>query len=324
MIPMTMLGAATLLLRMLRSLCYALLVIICCASSTDAAQIPPGFLSSVVALGTTSPSSPGPGQPQATEWRTEGTGFFYGSLVIDNPDPKQRQYQVVLVTARHVVEGHITRDPSNPLSIRMNPDDPTLPGKEFTIDNKAWRFPTEGGTDLAFVPINFGMLTEVGINPVFYGSDMFVADTEKMRETGVSEGDGIFVLGFPMNLAGTQRNYVIARQGCIARVAELLANVSNTFMIDAFVFPGNSGGPVILKTELNAIEGTKAQKNAYLIGMVISYRPYRDVAVSPQTNRPRVVFEENSGLADVVPIDAIEKAFKEWLKSKESSGLSQH
>ena len=42
------------------------------------------------------------------------------------------------------------------------------------------------------------------------------------------------------------------------------------FLVDAFVFPGNSGGPVVSKPEALAITGTKSQDYAYLIGIVVS------------------------------------------------------
>lgn len=70
-------------------------------------------------------------------------------------------------------------------------------------------------------------------------------------------------------------------------------------------FPGNSGGPVIIKPEFTHIEGTKSQNESRLIGLVKSYIPYTDVAISPQTGRPRVVFEENTGLTNVEPVDYI-------------------
>jgi hypothetical protein len=97
------------------------------------------------------------------------------------------------------------------------------------------------------------------------------------------------------------------RSGTLARVRDLLARTSKIFLVDAFVFPGNSGGPVILKPEAIAIEGTKAQIAPYLIGIVQAYVPYQDVAVSLQTGRPRVIFEENAGLAAVHPVDFIEE-----------------
>jgi hypothetical protein len=93
-------------------------------------------------------------------------------------------------------------------------------------------------------------------------------------------------------------------------------NASMSFMIDSFVFPGNSGGPVVLKPDMFAIQGTKSQSKAALIGVVTDYRPYTDVAISPQTHRARVLFEENSGLADVLPIDYVEDTIRAWSKGQ--------
>ena len=71
------------------------------------------------------------------------------------------------------------------------------------------------------------------------------------------------------------------------------------------VFPGNSGGPVVLCPSRIAIDGTSPIMKSVLIGIVKSYVPYNDIAVSQQTNRPRIVFEENSGLTSVESVDAI-------------------
>ncbi len=70
----------------------------------------------------------------------------------------------------------------------------------------------------------------------------------------------------------------------------------------SMIFPGNSGGPVVTKPEAMSIQGTKSQSAAYLIGIVAQSIVYRDVAISLQTKKPRVVFEDNSGLASVVPV----------------------
>ena len=71
--------------------------------------------------------------------------------------------------------------------------------------------------------------------------------------------------------------------------------------------PGTSGGPVINKPEIISITGTKSANQSNLIGIVKSYIPYQDIAVSKQTGRPRVIFEENSGLATVHPVDYIDE-----------------
>ena len=117
-------------------------------------------------------------------------------------------------------------------------------------------------------------------------------------------------MGFPLGEAGDERNYVIVRQGIIARVKHWLKGNARTFLIDASIFPGNSGGPVLLKPESTSIQGTKSNDRCVLIGMVSSYLPYREVAVSTQTGHTRMIFEENSGLGVVVPHDVIQETIK--------------
>lgn len=64
-----------------------------------------------------------------------------------------------------------------------------------------------------------------------------------------------------------------------------------------------------------SVGGTKSNDRAYLLGMVRDYVPYTDVAISPQTGHARVTFEENSGLADIIPVDRINDMIKTWLAS---------
>lgn len=128
---------------------------------------------------------------------------------------------------------------------------------------------------------------------------------DQMAEMGVSEGDFIYVLGFPMGIMDAKRQYVIARSGIIARLRDTLEKRGKDFLIDASVFPGNSGGPVMFKPEIFSIEGTRSVSKAGLIGIVAGYLTYKDTALSQQTGQPRVIFEENSGLAVVIPVDYV-------------------
>jgi hypothetical protein len=177
---------------------------------------------------------------------------------------------------------------------------------------------------LAVTPVPIDWLKDNGLQSSFFSSDDASATKEQLQDIGASAGDAVFILGFPMNLAGEQKNYVIARQGAIARISELLEGASRTFLVDSFVFPGNSGGPVVIKPEVVAIGGTKANPKALLVGVVLAYQPYIDVAISGQTKRPRVSFEENSGLAIVLPMDNVnemvaDKARALWEKESSAS-----
>lgn len=295
------------------------MVATCLATSATATLLPPFMLDSVVALGAMLNVSP-PGQPPNIQWLTLGTGFFYGYKIKDDPEPTKREYEVYLVTAGHVVSEFKAANHGD-LSVRINSKDPASPSQTFNIPEK----PPEGaGTwfyhprfhpdspndtpfaDIAAVKVNGPKITELGA--AIISNDDATADTAKLKNIGASAGDGVFVLGFPMNLAGLQRNYVIVREGIIARISELLDHASGTFMLDTFIFPGNSGSPVIIKPEIVSIQGTTPNGKAMLIGVVTSYKSYTDTAISQQTHHARIIFEENSGLADVIPMDKVDEA----------------
>jgi hypothetical protein len=292
------------------------LLIFAIAATVSAARIPPTWLNAVVAIGHIDPSSAGP------VWVTEASGFFYGYLVHDDPDPLKRGYEVYLITNRHVIANHTQ------IQMRLNPKKTSDQGAFFPISmiepgstRLTWFTHKDENVDVAGVRINWTFLQDRGVDVEFFCSDTNAADTAKMKDIGVSAGDGVFVIGFPMNLAGKQRNYAIVRPGAIARITDLIESAATMLMIDSHVFPGNSGGPVILEPEpsLMSISGTKSNNTAYLLGIARDYIPYTDVAISPQTQRARVSCEENSGLADVVPVDRINEAIKAWRDSLPAS-----
>jgi hypothetical protein len=268
--------------------------------------IPPFFIDCVAALGSMRPIPQPVGQPPRTEWATSGTGFFYGSPI--KPEEEPRRYHVFLVTAKHVVESHITNQTD--IRVRVNSKDANQPVQDFQLSRLVgaghWFFHPDPDIDVAVTRINWDMLQAHAIEPSFF-HDQLAANRATLKDREVAAGDGIFVFGFPMGLTGEQRNYVIVRQGCIARISEMLDGATSTFLIDAPVYPGNSGGPVILKPEMTSIEGTKNQLSATLLGLVTAYLPYQDIAVSPQTKQVRVIFQENSGLARVLPTDFIDE-----------------
>jgi S1-C subfamily serine protease len=236
---------------------------------------------------------------------------MYGVPQDSETDPEKHLYSVFLVTNRHVLANHTE------IMVRLNSEKPQDPVREFPLALKdangrdLWTSHPDDAIDVSVIQLDGQFLRDQGLQSSFFEADQQVADRAKMKDIGLAIGDGIFVLGFPMGLYGTpQRNYVIARHGNIARIDDVLNSDATTFLIDAFIFPGNSGGPVVLEPNITAISGTKTQNNAYLIGMVRAYLPYDDVLVSKQTGEPRAIEEENSGLAEVIPVDYINETIK--------------
>ena len=202
----------------------------------------------------------------------------------------------------------------------MNPSKSTDKVRSFVLSlkdqqgNPLWVLHPDPKVDVSIFPINEVYLRQNGLQSMFIASDTNAVDLEKMKSLGFGAGDGVYVLGFPMGLAGAERNYVITRKGSIARITDYIGGDQPTFLIDALIFPGNSGGPVFCALEAMAITGTQGHHDVLLIGVVRAYLPYTEVAVSQQTQQPRVLFEENSGLADVVPVDRINETVQAYIK----------
>lgn len=270
------------------------------------ALIPPFFIDCVVAIGSRNPNG---------EKRWFGTGFLVGRHHKEVPADK-KNYHLFLVTNKHVL-----KDVSS-IVVRFNPkteepardyDISLTPRKDLVLVGHH-----DPAVDVVAISINANVLERDQARFAFFALDEHTLRIADAKDHGTSEGDFVYVLGFPMGIVSPDRQYVIVRAGVIARLRDAVDQKSREFLIDANVFPGNSGGPVVLKPEVVSIEQTKAINRAALIGIITSYVPYQDIAISQQTGRPRIIFEENSGLAAVVPsdciIEVVEDAFKQQME----------
>jgi S1-C subfamily serine protease len=260
------------------------------------ALLPPSDLDSVVSIGT----------QEGEKFRPLATGFLVGFLTGEKNDKGEQLYRIFLVTNRHVFVG------KREVLLRFNLSEKGSRIYNLVLEDdsgRRWTPHPNEKVDIAVIPINVRLLEKDEIKFSFLPEDR-MAFLETIRREGISQGDGVFVLGFPMGLAGEEKNFVVVRNGIIARLDDEIVNREFYFLIDSMVYPGNSGGPVILKPELAGIEGTKAVNRAYLLGVVSRYMPYREIAVSPQTGEPRIIFMENSGLAGVVPMDFVKETVK--------------
>lgn len=269
------------------------------------ALIPPFFIDCVVAIGSRNPNG---------EKRWIGTGFLVGRYHKEVPAEK-KNYHLFLVTNKHVLKG------VESILVRFNPkteepakdyDISLTPRKELILVGHP-----DSDIDIVVISVNVDALHKDHARFAFFALDDHALRIADIKEHGISEGDFVYVLGFPMGIVSPDRQYVIVRAGVIARLRDAIDQKSREFLIDANVFPGNSGGPVVLKPEMISIEGTKSTTKATLIGIITSYVTYQDIAISQQTGKPRIIFEENSGLAAVVPsdfiVETVEEAFKQLM-----------
>ena len=125
---------------------------------------------------------------------------------------------------------------------------------------------------------------------LFLTKSEMVANTED--EQPLNEGDEIFVVGFPVGFQNDVKNWPAVRQGVVAQIQPYLRGAAQFFLVDASVFGGNSGGPVVTKPQPMGIKGTRWLESNKLIGMVSGHK------VNPNTG-------ENADLGMVIPLETI-------------------
>jgi hypothetical protein len=202
-----------------------------------------------------------------------------------------------LFTAKHVVKDFLeNRKKDAPFLAAVN----LASGKKVVqgLDDLpkrhrvGWVF--DDAADLAATPFPTAPEYRIRTVPLSF----FVSDSQLL------ELQEVFFVSFQPGLEEKDRIRPIFRRGAVALIAP------GEVYLDAFVFPGNSGSPVFVQSTPAsfASHGTLLGGNPLgckLVGIVQGYLPYRDVAISQQTRRPRVVFEENSGLAHIVTTDQV-------------------
>lgn len=262
-------------------------------------------------------ASPAGRLPGSSPYQQIGTGFW---VTTDTKPP----FRGIMVTARHVFEEACNSSSSASVDVLLRvEEEPSIPDAQIprtplTICDRtgAPSNPAAGGpaapqiitrprwinhprVDLAAI------LTSVP--PGIKAPDIrpfpisLIATATDVQKWLVAEGDDVLMLSFYPNAEPDRSSSAIVRQGVIAEFGEQ----QDTYLISLPVFPGNSGAPVLLKpTAIHYSQDSGTQfgnvNPSFVMGVVIGYITYQELAVSPQTKRPRVAFEENSGLTFVV------------------------
>ena len=176
--------------------------------------IPPHYLNTLVAIG------------EGTEggFRCGATGFLYGHPG-DISDDRQQMYYYYLVTNRHVVDRSFSQRAIEKPVARFN----LSTGKAsqlYPIEHWTWH---PNNLDVAVAPLSPPFFVNLGIDYGLFTGDNDVLSRQEVERADIREGNGVFVLGFPLELAGQERNYVIVRQGIFARIQDWLRGDEDTF-----------------------------------------------------------------------------------------------
>jgi len=228
----------------------------------------------------------------------EGVQYFATGFLI------QTEKIFHLVTAKHVVFDNNTgqfRD--NSAFIFFNKKDGTIGSQSLDLVKSQgfkWVFHPNPGVDIAVIPFPISPDFDVKVIP-----EEFFFDSSKLCE--LLE---VFFLPFQPNIIQPSRIAPIFRTGMIS-----IVNDDFTFFMDANAFPGNSGSPVFIKPQAirwasDSFNLGADEMGGKFLGLVGEYVPYQEVAISAQTQRPRIIFEENTGLSKVWTTKYLKEVFQ--------------
>ena len=256
------------------------------------AIIPSVYLNSVVSIGV---------RVDATRIAWIGTGFFVGK----SAEQKDRVYPF-LITNKHVYEGR------NTIVVRMKKkDSDELQVLDVPLTNRdgslCYAVHDMKDVDIAVLPLNAQFIVDKSLDFPCFNIDDNAMTTSELRNNGVDEGSIIYMLGYPMGLVNASSNTPICRMGCVSRMSETQINEQHNILVDIQNFPGNSGSPIITRPEFVSIEGTPSLSRSILVGIVHSYIPYREKLINSQTNETVEIRSENSGIANVHPVEYIKE-----------------
>lgn len=200
------------------------------------------------------------------------TGFMF--IHFGDPPVVGRRAPVFLVTAAHVFETD-----SEKVVVTCNasgnetPDIFELPLIEDASDQRMWVRHPDPDIDIAVLPVLF-MDMIPNPNLLVFQTGINVATIQQVHEDSIAEGDGIFLLGFPLGIGSTislgDQNTAVVRGGTIARIQEAFAGKSKYYLLDSSIYPGDSGSPVINKIERAYVKDSKPITESKLIGISVA------------------------------------------------------
>jgi len=208
-----------------------------------------------------------------------------------------------LLTAKHVVFNTTTGEyVDKDLMAFFNLKDGGVTIRSITeIKDKYevdWVFHSDPDVDIAMIPFMLDVAEE---DVRVVKNELFLSSEE------LFELYDVFFLSYQPGIELKGRITPIIRSGTISLLED-----DGTFYLDAAAFPGNTGSPVFLKpspiryNQSGYTIGTDPLGGRF-IGIIGEYVPYQEVAVSAQTGRPRIVFEENTGLSRVWSVSFIKE-----------------
>ena len=174
-----------------------------------------------------------------------GTGFFFRFL----ENTQTGQYIPAIVTNKHVIKGAITGKLRFSLKGR---DGNPLSGEfyDLILDNfeSRWIKHPDDKVDLCILPIaSIHEEMERSQKSLYYSAfTMKEIPTEEELKRDFSKIEDITIIGYPDGIWDAINNMPIVRKGITATALQTNFNNESKFLVDAAIYGGSSGSPVIV------------------------------------------------------------------------------
>ena len=199
------------------------------------------------------------------------------------------------VTCKHCVEG------KRRIGVRIN----TVQGGTTTYLSAESNWTKHPTLDVAVAMLPLGQQT--GIQYAYFDSS-HAAGRQGLVLNGFREGIPVTMIGYPLGMtAGGRANYPVVRNGHIGQIQGYLDQDPRHehFLVAGSVFPGNSGGPVVVPAGIRNANGRQLGQTV-LIGMVCAL----EFAPAPVPGFPSGSVLQNADLTQVVPIDIVHETIE--------------
>ena len=206
------------------------------------ALLPRKYLNAVVTIGiqSTPKQMKSTGQPM----RKIATGFLYAYPKLGTTGKANAEFRLWLVTCKHVIED-VKKANKSEIMVRLN--------KSAQNEMQTYRICLQQGkspdwvehptADVAVIPTSPGDLESKKLQWETFAAERNTLTREKVIEAGLSEGDEVFMIGFPTGWRPGSRDYPIVRHGMLAQVQGWFNEDHNTFLLDGSGFPRQQRRP---------------------------------------------------------------------------------
>jgi len=206
-----------------------------------------------------------------------------------------------IITAKHVITDTPANDITKEMGVFYNKKNGNIGFVPLQKINESigfnWIFHANSEVDLAIAPYT-----------VFAEQDVLVIPEEQLLTIeNLFETKDVYFISYQPGLENPNKIIPIIRKGAIGLIKD-----DKSFYIDGFAFPGNSGSPVIVTPSPISFDGRGIsiggdKHGGKMIGIISSYLPYNETAVSMQTGRVMMVTQENTGLSEVWSINLLKE-----------------